>query len=222
MGVGEGCTIKVLHVTNMWPTDANPAFGIFVQEQVDSLAKLGVQFDVLFIDGRKSSLGYLRSFRPFWRKLRSATYDLIHAHYVLAGFVARAQRKLPVVLTHYGIEALYGWQAPLCWILSRTVEQTIAVSQPIKDRLGLEDIRVIPCGVDLDLFRPMDRDEARRELGLPLDRKFVLFVGLPRPEKRFDVVEGALARLKEDRLPVDLVTIQGQYEREQIHLFMYD
>ena len=39
-----------------------------------------------------------------------------------------------------------------------------------------ENISVIPCGVNLDLFRPMDRHQARQQLGLG-DEKIILFVG---------------------------------------------
>jgi glycosyltransferase involved in cell wall biosynthesis len=38
------------------------------------------------------------------------------------------------------------------------------------------DVRVIPNGVDLQEFRPMERTEARRRLNLPLNARIVLFV----------------------------------------------
>jgi D-inositol-3-phosphate glycosyltransferase len=37
-------------------------------------------------------------------------------------------------------------------------------------------VTILPCGVDLDLFRPGDREEARRTLGLG-DKRLILFVG---------------------------------------------
>ncbi|WP_367363128.1 glycosyltransferase [Mesotoga sp.] len=36
---------------------------------------------------------------------------------------------------------------------------------------------VIPNGVDTNLFKPMDKEEARKKFGLPLDKKIVGFVG---------------------------------------------
>ena len=36
---------------------------------------------------------------------------------------------------------------------------------------------VLPLGVDTELFRPRDRDAARRRLALPADRRYALFVG---------------------------------------------
>ena len=46
---------------------------------------------------------------------------------------------------------------------------------------------VLPCGVDLERFRPIDRAEARRRLGLDPDAPYLLFPADPaRPEKRYD------------------------------------
>ena len=56
-----------------------------------------------------------------------------------------------------------------------------------RDRRGRRDVKVLPCGVDLERFAPMDRAEARARLGLPLDEPVVLFPADPhRPAKRFD------------------------------------
>src|SRR4029077_2706079 len=46
---------------------------------------------------------------------------------------------------------------------------------------------VLPCGPDLSRFGPISREGARRELGLAVDGRYLLFPATPpRPEKRFD------------------------------------
>jgi hypothetical protein len=46
---------------------------------------------------------------------------------------------------------------------------------------------VLPCGPDLGRFRPLPRTEARRQLGLDPEGRFLLFPANPaRPEKRHD------------------------------------
>src|SRR4051812_5330184 len=92
--------LRVLTVTNMWPTPEAPQFGIFVKRQVDELRRLGVQVDVQFVNGRRSKANYARAFREFRRRLRGRRYDLIHADYVFSGVIARAQLRHPVVLAH--------------------------------------------------------------------------------------------------------------------------
>jgi len=52
---------------------------------------------------------------------------------------------------------------------------------------------VIPSGLDFGLFRPIPQDEARRHLGLPVDKRFLLFVGNPElPRKRYDLARQAV------------------------------
>jgi teichuronic acid biosynthesis glycosyltransferase TuaC len=66
---------------------------------------------------------------------------------------------------------------------------------------------VIPSGLDVELFRPMPQTEARRRVGLPLDKHLILFVGNPeRPEKRYDLARAALAMLH-NQLIVELVVV---------------
>ena len=54
---------RVLVVTNLWPYEADPSYGCFVKAQMDSLRPLGVDYDVLFINGRESRWNYLRPSR---------------------------------------------------------------------------------------------------------------------------------------------------------------
>ncbi len=63
-------------------------------------------------------------------------------------------------------------------------------SRPSRDGPGLPPVpgsAVLPCGPDLGRFRPIPRAEARRELGLDPDGRYLLFPANPaRPEKRAD------------------------------------
>src|SRR5207248_1719796 len=64
---------------------------------------------------------------------------------------------------------------------------------------------VIPSGLDLDQFRPIPREQARAQLGLPLDTRLVLFVGNPAVErKRYSLARQAVDILARS-LPAELV-----------------
>jgi len=202
--------MRVLIVTNMYPSEALPSFGTFVHDQVVALRDAGVEVDVLSFNGRESKWKYLSAFPRYWRALRSKRYDLVHAHYILAGIVARAQLGHKVVLTHHGPEVLGqpAWQGPLCKVMTPLFDEVIHVTEQVRRRLRDDDGWVIPCGVDLDAFVPVDRDEARRALGLPLDKPLVLFAGdYWRPEKRFDLVEAAMERVRQDLPNAELVLL---------------
>ncbi len=212
--------MRVLVVTNMYPNPREPALGTFVRDQVESLRALGVDADVLFIDGKASRWNYLRGFPRLRHWLRThAPYDVIHAHYVFSGLVALAQRRVPVVLTHHGIEVVLGWQGWLCRLVTPLVARVIVTSPVVQEKLGLEDADVIPCGIDMARFAPMPRDEARSALGFPQGRKLVLFVGELRPEKRLDVVRGAVRLLAEADPSVELV-IATDRPHDEIPLYM--
>ena len=60
------------------------------------------------------------------------------------------------------------------------------------------EIVVVPNGVDLETFRPIDRDDARRRIGLDTDRFVILFSaleGLGDENKGYASLQEALARL---------------------------
>jgi len=211
--------MRVLLVTNMYPTPDRPASGIFIAEQVASLERLGVTFDVLYIDGRRSTLNYAWGLPRLWARLRRGRYDLIHAHYVFSGLIARLQWRCPLVLTHHGIEVLTGWTAPLCRWASRWADQVIVVSRAMQQALAPIPCHVIPCGVDMVLFRPGDRAAARRQLGLPPERPLILFAGDLRPEKRYPLAQAAVERLRVMGTDAELITLTGQ-PHDRVPLYM--
>lgn len=203
--------MKVLAVTNMYPTEEKPYHGTFIMTDVESLRKEGVQVDVLFADGVKSTLNYLWAFPRLWARLLTHRYDLIHAHYVFSGIIARAQFLYPVVLTHYGSQVFAGWQAPICRMVTPFMDRAIVMSQEMKEKGRLRKAEVIPCGIDFDLFKPIPREQARDELNLPQDKKLVLWAGeYWRAIKRFDIVQKSVELLQERDPDVELVLVGGK------------
>ena len=68
-------------VTNMWPYDGDPDYGIFVKRQIDSLQALGLECDVLFIEGYRSKWEYTRAALHMLRLTCSRTRPLlVHSH----------------------------------------------------------------------------------------------------------------------------------------------
>ena len=200
--------MKVLVLTNMYPTPEYSSFGTFVEEQVQSLRQEGVEVDVLFVNGVKNKLNYLWGFPRLWARLLTNRYDLIHAHYVFSGIIARAQFLYPVVLTHHGSQVFQTWQAPVCRMVSQLVDRSIVVSPEMKEKGRLGKSHVIPCGIDFELFKPIPREQARAELNLPKDKKLVLYAGeYFRPIKRFDIVQEAMKLLQERASDVELVLV---------------
>jgi D-inositol-3-phosphate glycosyltransferase len=60
-------------------------------------------------------------------------------------------------------------------------------------------IHEVPCGIDLELFSPIEKDLARDTLHLAADERVVLFVGRIEPLKGIDILIGAAAALHDGR-----------------------
>ncbi len=216
---GHAGRCRLLVVTNMYPDEEHPDFGTFVQEQVEGLRARGLDVDVIVVGGKRRRASYIEGTRRFWRQIRLQHYDLIHAHYVFSGVVARLQRRHPVVVSFHGAGEMVGWVGLLCKLLAPLANAVTVTSPQHKAQLGRKDAYVIPCGVDLDLFTPMDRGEACQRLGLSPAKKRVLFVGILRPEKRLDVIQAAVDILRNDDSQIELIVATGQ-PHERIPLFM--
>lgn len=223
---------RVLVVTNMWPTPADPGFGSFVQEQMESLRPLGVDYEVLFIDGRESRWNYVRAYPQLWQRLREKSFDLLHAHFGLAGLVARGQLPVPLVVTFHGDDVLgqptrSGRITPMgrfyqisSFLLAPLASAVIVQNREMQRRLKLASAHIIPCGIDLELFRPADLWEARRALKLDLKKKYVLFAYNPAEQrKRFDLIEAAVAQARRQVPELQILPVRGRPHRD-MPLFM--
>lgn len=212
--------MKVLVVTHMYPSRQHPENGVFVQQQVASLQREGVDVDVLYIDVKKSKWLYPWGFLPLLKQVLSTHYDLVHAHYVFAGVTARSQFRYPLVVTHHGAETFASWHAPICRWISRFVDKTIVVSEETKAAIGLDSSVVIPCGVDFEMFEPLDQRWSREQLGLPEDKPLALFVGnYAKKHKRLDIAQDAVHCLQAGGLDVELVVAHKQpYNRIPLYM----
>jgi glycosyltransferase involved in cell wall biosynthesis len=223
---------SVLTVTNLWPTQADPSFGSFVKAQMESLRPLGVEYDVLFINGRETKWNYLRGIFQVRRQLRAKRYDLIHAHFGLSGWLARFQSRVPVVISFMGDDVLgrpkrngkntlSGHFLKISgYLFARLATSVIVKSREMADVLRMPSAHVIPNGVDLNLFQPMDQAQARQALGLDLKKKLVLFPYNPREaRKRFDLIQEAISMAGQQVEGLELLAARG-LPQEKIPLYM--
>lgn len=138
-----------------------------------------------------------------------ADFDLVDAHYLYPDGVAAAAvaRRLgrPLVLSARGsdVNVIGQMPGPRGRIVQAIAQSAgvIAVSSALRSALiGMgvpaERITVLRNGVDTEIFRPVDRADARRELGLPVDGRIVASVGNLVPGKRNDLALEAAASIK--------------------------
>jgi len=188
----------------------------FVSDQAESLKAQGVEIDFYTIS-QKGLLGYLRSRKGLLQKIKEFTPDIVHAHYGLSGLFANLQRRVPVVTTYHGSDINYRkmfWFSRISIMLSKF---NIFVSQKNIEKVKPKrNYALIPCGVDTELFKPLDKAECREKLGFTNDEKIVLF------SASFDnqIKNPALAKNAVALLPdVRLIELKG-YSRQQVSLLM--
>ena len=142
-------------------------------------------------------------------------YDLIHSHYWLSGRLGswvQDRWNIPHIVMFHTLGSvknsagLTGREPDLRIAtekkLARICQRILSPTEREKENLlkycqpPAEKIGVVPCGVNLDLFRPMDQAAARRRLGFGEDEPIVLYVGRFDPIKGIDRLLEAMAYLK--------------------------
>jgi glycosyltransferase involved in cell wall biosynthesis len=193
-------------VTNMSPDASYPGRGSFVRDQIAALRELGV--DVAEHWFPPGSRHYIPATRAIRRLLREQSYDLVHAHYGLPGWCARIAGARPLIVTFHGNDVRHPVTGRLSRLLVRSLDLVAPVSRALleseDERPGLPAqpgrTAILPCGADLDRFRPIPRADARARLGLEPGGRYLLFPAAPdRAMKRFDRAE-EVARLASAQL----------------------
>ena len=167
-----------------------------------------------------------------FRKQNGFDYDLIHSHYWLSGWAGVQLQKIwkvPHMTMLHSMGAVknstdVGRDEPELRIRCETqlvkyCQRIIAPTEREKEYLihyynaSPEAIRVTPCGVNLDLFRSIEKEFARNYLGFNGD-EIILFVGRIVPIKGIDKLLMAMTYL-ERREKIKLVVIGGDQHCEE-------
>lgn len=145
------------------------------------------------------------------------SYDMIYSHYWLSGVAAAALRRAwgtPIAQMFHTLaemknrvaqtpaERETGQRLNCEGEIMRFADRLIAATPLEKNQMTWlygadpDKISIAPPGVDLDRFKPLDPQEARRTIGVPPEHRMILFVGRIQPLKGIDILMKALAIVK--------------------------
>jgi teichuronic acid biosynthesis glycosyltransferase TuaC len=198
--------VRALVVSNMLPDAAHPERGRFVRDQVAALRLLGhvpggasEALDVELYEfppgGRELARAAVHMRRMFAGRAtsghRAARLDVVHAHFGLTAWPALAVPARVRALTVHGTDVRHprtriatAAVLPLIDILAGV---STSLVQELPGRSARRRAEVLPCGVDVERFRPLSRASARAELGLAREQPLLLFPSDPtRAGKRHD------------------------------------
>ncbi|SSC13678.1 Glycosyltransferase [Mesotoga infera] len=239
--------------------------GITPSAPIDIVQVEDKQFPVISISLRlKDRIGLLRQKTDSWvkyaermaqtieRRKNMKEFGLFHAHRVFpegyAAMLLSKKHDLPYLVTAHGgeIHSISNNNKTAVREVLEKAAKVIFVSKALMkdacEKLGYDKSNgiVIPNGVDTNVFKPIDREEARKKIGLPLDKKIVGFVGnlievkgahrLPaiarelidlRSDVFFIIVgDGPLMKLLREKMPTKNVHFAGRVEYELMPIVM--
>jgi D-inositol-3-phosphate glycosyltransferase len=174
---------------------------------------------------------FMARFRDaFYRFARRepAAYDLVHANFWMSGWVACEAKRdlgLPFVQTFHALGEIKRREqgardtspperrSTEFRILEEADRVLTTCPAEVEELTGLygaqrSRLALVPCGVDIRTFRPVDHREARDELGLP-EGQTVAYVGRLVPRKGVDTLVEAFALLSR-HLDARLVIVGGE------------
>lgn len=189
----------------------------FIYEQIESIKQgFNIEYDTFFIKG-KGIKGYLKNIPSLRKKIKSYSPDVVHAHFGLSGLVACLQNKKPVI-TFHGSEAYIPYVGLLSKIAGRLSSYNVFVGEKIKNRIkGHKNNSIVPCGINLDTFYPIDMKIAREKLNMEHEKKYILFSSsFDNPVKNSPLAFSAIGKLKMD---CELLELKNR-SREEVNLLL--
>lgn len=161
---------------------------------------------------------FLKNLNNFIGK-EKLSYQLISAHYYLSGLIGLQIKKkypIPLLITFHTLAVMrtlvakegenkYLKRIKAELLLVAKADKVIATSESDLEYIHtlyscpLEKITVLTPGVDLKLFRPVDKRMAKEAIAADLNHKLILFVGRIEPFKGIDVILYAIKILVQKR-----------------------
>lgn len=193
-------------------------FAPFIEEQTAALQAIGCDIEFFGLRG-KGLRGYLKNLPALKQKIKAFHPNVVHAHYGLSGLFANLQRKVPVVVTYHGSDIneksvmrfskmamqFSAWDI----FVSR---KTLEIAKP-KRRYDL-----LPCGINLTDLQLTAKGEAKQQMGLDVNKKYILFAGAFDNEvKNSPLAKMSVALLNNES--IELIELQG-YTRDEVNLLM--
>jgi len=147
-------------------------------------------------------------------------YSLFHLSSQYLSRIAKFNK--PCIVTHMDLAPiLFPKEYPfhINFLLKKVLpfyekmERILTISEPAKKELieysGIDEEKIvsIPLGFDENIFKPINKQEARKKLNLPLDKKIILNIGSEEPRKNIPCLLKAYTELEKERKDTLLVRI---------------
>jgi teichuronic acid biosynthesis glycosyltransferase TuaC len=222
--------IRVLAVI---PGDGQGNSFIFARRQVQSVARTGIDVQIFYLELRISPRGLFTAFRRLRESIDSYLPDVVHAHYgTITSFLCALSTRRPLIITFRGSDlnldpTLGSLRARVGFFLSQVsalrASTILCTSDQLRRRLWWRKNKavILPSGVDLELFQPLEKQDSRRRLGWGSDERVVLFNKDKAPQLKGLSLAREAVRIAENKLGlVRLVELDGEVTPERMPIYL--
>ncbi len=172
-----------------------------------------------------------------FREEEGLEYGVVHSHYWLSAWVGRElshELEIPHVVTFHTLslikmqsragEVEQSERSVVETEVIATADRIIAFSPHERDAMARlydadsDKITLAPCGVDLEVFRPLNQKTVRSSLGLN-GEKILLYVGRVEPIKGLDLLVETAAQMDSEegvRMMVVGADVNGNREMDRV------
>jgi teichuronic acid biosynthesis glycosyltransferase TuaC len=208
--------VRVLYITNMYPSKEHSYNGIHVKEQIDCIVnRYKIEHEIYFINGLQSKWNYAKSIFSINKKLAESNYDLIHIHFGLSGLfsIINPFIKIPIVLTIHGSDInsnkKWGMLPRITKMVIPRVQRLIILNDKMADLLikYKEKLAKIPCGINIDQFA-VERTNIGKSfvIGFPGDKL--------RPVKNYPFFKTIIKEFSKNRQNIEEVEFHNLSRKE--------
>lgn len=213
--------MRILLISNMYPNEKNPSYGIFVKKFHDKLSEFGIEFEkvVLFKCDNKimKLINYFKFYINIVLKCCLKKYDCVYVHYAshvaIPILIARHLKHFKLYVNVHGSDVMpdkksqYKFQKYVKKLL-RIADKVIVPSQYFENvvlsKYNLKDEKVFISpsgGVDLKKFNVKNNIfEIKEKLGVSKDKFIIGYIGRIDQLKGWDVFLKGLKTLEEKNL----------------------
>jgi D-inositol-3-phosphate glycosyltransferase len=188
-----GENARVIHIptgpeTPLDPDQVYPHLPEFVTNVLAFAAQAGIRYDLIYSHYWLSGVA-AHELRARWG---APVAQMFHTLGLMKERIAGEPADYPTTLRAFGEADIMSWADRL--IAATPAERAQMLWLYRANRRAIE---IVPPGVDLARFHPLPPEAARQALGLPPDRRMLLFVGRIEPLKAVDTIFAAMALIKE-------------------------
>ena len=202
--------ICILIVSNQLPSQLKKNASSYVLDQADSIIKLG--HNVLKINCNPSNKNLFIATISFFKRLKKVLsdnkVDIIHIHCggLWSFYCSIATSAYPKVVTFHGSELLFDFNiAKSLYNNSKDIYLIVKLSF-INTNIPYE---IIPCGVNMDIFTPINRGVCIKKLKLNSNKKYILFINPSRSIKNVTLAYDVLEEIRKSKTNIEFLFVEN-------------